>query len=144
MDETITKTPEPIMGFYDRPLWKYIRDREMRLQSCSDCRTFRYPPGPGCPNCLSSECEWKPLSGEGTIVSWAVFHRQYLPAYPAPYNVIAVRLAEGPLLISNLECDAPLQGSWIGLRVHLTYVTMPDGAILPRFRLAEQTTSEQL
>ena len=65
-----------------------------------------------------------------------VFHRQYLPAYPAPYNVVAVRLDEGPLMVSNLEGPVP-EGSWIGRRVRLTYAEMPDGAVLPRFVLED-------
>ena len=73
--------------------------------------------------------------GQGTILSWEIFHRQYLPAYPAPYNVIAVRLAEGPVMISNLEAPHP-DGTWIGREVHMVYVDMPDGAVLPRFILA--------
>ena len=75
------------------------------------------------------------LSGDATILSWEIFHRQYLPAYPAPYNIIAVRLAEGPVMISNLEGTQP-DGSWIGQAVRLVYVEMPDGMILPRFTLA--------
>jgi uncharacterized OB-fold protein len=65
-----------------------------------------------------------------------VFHRQYLQAYPAPYNVIAVRLDEGPVMISNLQGDAP-DGSWIGRRVRLVYAEMPDAAVLPRFTLTD-------
>lgn len=67
-------------------------------------------------------------------MSWAVFHRAYLPAYPPPYNVIVVKLDEGPLMVSNLEGTEPV-GSWIGQSVKLVYVTMPDGLILPRFVL---------
>ena len=66
-------------------------------------------------------------------MSWIVFHRRYLALSP-PYNVIAVRLEEGPLMISNLEGVSP-SGSWIGSKVSLTYTTMPDGAVLPRFAL---------
>jgi len=72
------------------------------------------------------------------IISWAIFHKQYLPAYPAPYNVIAVRLQEGPVLISNLEGDSPPE-SWINSDVYLVYSTMPDGIVLPRFRLAVES-----
>jgi len=67
-----------------------------------------------------------------------VFHKSYLGAYPAPYNVIAVRLAEGPVMISNLEPPLPdgdLGGSWIGKSVRLTYSTMPDELVLPRFTI---------
>jgi uncharacterized OB-fold protein len=87
-----------------------------------------------CTHCGCADLHWKPVSGAGTIISWVVFHKTYLPAYPAPYNVIAVRLAEGPVMVSNLE--PPLPGeSWIGSSVTIDYVTMPDGQVLPRFRL---------
>ena len=72
------------------------------------------------------------------IISWTIFHKQYLPAYPAPYNVIAVRLQEGPVLISNLVGDSP-PGSWINSDVYLIYSTMPDGIVLPRFRLVVES-----
>jgi uncharacterized OB-fold protein len=72
------------------------------------------------------------VSGRGKIVSWVVFHRHYLPAYPPPYNAIAVRLEEGVTMISNLEGAMPENGC-IGRPVRLVYVTMPDGFVLPRW-----------
>jgi uncharacterized OB-fold protein len=96
---------------------------------------MRYPPALNCPECLSEDVAWEEVSGGGTILSWVVFKRGYLPAYPPPYNVIAVRLDEGPVVISNLEGETPT-GSWIDRRVRLIYVTMPDGVLLPRFELA--------
>jgi uncharacterized OB-fold protein len=135
MDTAIVATPPAVMGLYDRPMWDSIRARGMKLQRCRKCASWQYPPGPGCVACGSEEQEWTPLSGQATILSWEIFHRQYLPAYPAPYNVIAVRLAEGPVMISNLEGTKP-EGSWIGHKVRLVYVDMPDGAVLPRFELA--------
>jgi len=135
METGIIETPPAVMGLYDRPMWDSIRARGMRLQRCRGCGALQYPPAPGCVACGSEELDWAPVSGEGTILSWVIFHRQYLPAYPAPYNVVAVRLAEGPVMISNLEGPAP-EGSWIGHPVRLCYVEMPDGTILPRFGLA--------
>ncbi|UFN48426.1 OB-fold domain-containing protein [Roseomonas sp. OT10] len=134
MDTGIASTPAPVMGLYDRPMWQSIRERRMQLQRCRHCGTWQYPPGPACSACLSEELEWSAISGKGSILSWVIFHRQYLPAYPAPYNVIAVQLDEGPVMISNLEGPAP-DGSWIGRRVELVFHDMPDGAVLPRFRL---------
>ncbi len=135
MNDTPVATPQPILGLYDRPMWDSIRARAMQLQRCDDCGTYQYPPGPGCPACRSMALRWVPISGGGRILSWVIFHRQYLPAYPAPYNAIAVQLAEGPVMVSNLE-GAPPDGSWIGHAVQMTYTTMPDGAVLPRFVLA--------
>lgn len=132
----IPATPMPFAGLHDAQMWETIRARAFALQRCAGCGTFRYPPAPACPDCLSPDFTWQPLSGGAEILSWVVYHRQYLPAYPAPYNVIAVRLDEGPIMLSNLDGPTPAS-SWIGARVRLTYAEMPDGAVLPRFILAE-------
>lgn len=123
------------VGLYDAPMWEAIALRRMQLQRCASCATWRYPPGPVCPQCLASAHQWTEITGFGEITSWAVFHRQYLPGYPAPYNVVAVRLAEGPTMISNLEGPEP-KGSWIGLRVQLVWAEISAGQFLPRFRLS--------
>ncbi|KMK64928.1 Zn-ribbon domain-containing OB-fold protein [Puniceibacterium sp. IMCC21224] len=129
-----TKTPPRILGLYDVPMWTFLeQDRQLRLQCCTDCGTWRYPPGPACPDCLSPDSDWKPVSGQGEVVSWVMFHKEYLPEYPAPYNVVAVRLDEGPILISNLIED-PAENV-IGKRVKLVPVEMDDGVVLPRFEL---------
>lgn len=134
-EPAVPATPAPVVGLYDERMWQTIAARAMELQRCVACGRFQYPPAPACMHCGDDQLEWKPLSGAGTIISWVVFHKTYLPAYPAPYNVIAVRLREGPVMVSNLEPPAP-DGSWIGAPVELVYVTMPDGLVLPRFRLA--------
>jgi uncharacterized OB-fold protein len=121
-----------VFGAHDRAMWDSIERRAMSLQRCDECGSFRYPPGPACPACLAATATWTPISGQGEIISWAIFHRGYLPEYPPPYNVIAVRLAEGPILISNLEGEPPA-GTWIGETVRLVYVSDQSGDVLPRF-----------
>jgi uncharacterized OB-fold protein len=116
-------------------MWDSIAERAMRLQRCAVCGRWRYPPGPACPACLSTQAVWAPLSGRGRLLSWTTFHRQYLPAWPAPHTCVAVALAEGPIMIGNVDyaetgrlaIDAPME---------LIYDMHPDGYTLPRFRLA--------
>lgn len=127
-------TPRPVPLVHDEPFWESVAQRAMRLQRCGDCGLWRYPAGPICSACNSEHAVWEPVSGRGTILSWVVFHKTYLPAYPAPHSVIAVRLDEGPILISNLEGPEPTD-TWIDAPVTLCYSTMPDGFTLPRFRL---------
>ena len=134
----ISPTPLPVMGLYDAPMWQSIGDQCMALQRCNDCGHMQYPPGPSCPACLSPALTWTPVSGKGRILSWVVFHKTYLPAYPSPYNVVAIRLMEGPVLISNLEGPQPT-GSWIGASVTLVYKKMADGFMLPKFILIPET-----
>jgi len=130
-------TPPRVLGLYDEPFWRLLADTgNMHLQRCRACGAWRYPPGPACHACLSPESEWTPVSGGGEVLSWVIFHKQYLPAYPAPYNVVAVRLDEGPTFISNLVENPPDGESLIGRRVRLKVVAMGDGVSLPRFELA--------
>lgn len=136
MTNVIAQTPHPVMGLYDEPLWKSIRDGNMKLQRSRTSGKYLYPPAPVCDQTLSGDLDWVPVSGNGEILSWVIFHRQYLEAYPAPHNVIAVRLEEGPVIISNLQGRQP-EASWIGRKVRLVYATMPDGFVLPRFELSD-------
>lgn len=131
-------TPPRILGLYDAPFWQRLEEhKRMHLQRCAACGAWRYPPGPVCPDCLSPDAEWAPVAGGGELLSWVMFRKQYLPAYPAPYNVIAVRLDEGPIIISNLVENPPEGATPIGRRVTLEVALMDDGVALPRFRLAD-------
>lgn len=128
------KTPARVLALYDRPMWEFLdQEGQLRLQCCSECGAWRYPPGPACPECMSPDFEWRPVSGQGEIVSWVMFHKDYLPEYKAPYNIVAVRLAEGPMMISNLV-ENPTKNV-IGRKVRLKIVSMDDGVNLPRFEL---------
>ena len=125
------------ISLYDEPMWASIRGKRMELQQCSSCQKFRYPPAPNCPHCLSMEYKWKPVSGRGAILSWVVFHRQYFDDYKPPYNVVAVQLEEGPIVLSNLSGPEP-SGTWIGKPVEITYEESVEGETLPRFLLAKE------
>lgn len=105
--------------------WEFTRKRQFRLQRCSDCGKFRWPPAPACDRCLSEACDWTLLSGEGTVISWVIFHRSYFPEYPAPYAVIAVELDEGPLFISN-PVGMETSDLHDGLRVTLAWADAHD------------------
>jgi uncharacterized protein len=97
--------PHPRSGLYEDTYWEYAGRSELRLQRC-ECGRFRYPPGPTCPDCLSDEFAWEPLSGRATLLAWTTFHRQYFPELPPPYIVAVVATVEGPLLVGNLV-DVP-------------------------------------
>lgn len=111
--------PAPIRGVYAEPFWEYVAAEQLRLQQCDHCQRVWFPPGPSCPRCLSRTWRWTPVSGQGDLLSWATFHRQYLPTVPPPYTVVAVALAEGPILIADTSHEpADLQ---VDMRMRLTY-----------------------
>lgn len=116
--------PKPIEGVYEKPFWDFVQRRELRLQLCP-CGHVRFPPGPACPRCLSTEFLWAKVSGDGELVSWTVFHRPYFPGMPVPYVVACGALAEGPLLLANVvpETGAEPAGNRlaIGLPMRIVY-----------------------
>ena len=120
--------PQPRRHGDEAPFWEYVQARELRLQRCDDCACLRYPPAPVCPSCLSESSGWEMMSGQGTLLSWVVFHRMYFPALPPPYTVAAVQLAEGPILIANL-LDVGEHPPVLGMPVQVTFeeVAHADG-----------------
>jgi len=104
----------------------------MRLQRCRGTGAFYYPPGPVCPESLSFDVEWAPVSGRGKVLSWTVFHRQYLPAWPAPHLVVAVQLEEGPIMIGHMD-HARVDELALDLPVVVEYADHPDGYRIPMF-----------
>ncbi len=88
------------MDPYAGQFWAYTQKKELRLQKCSDCGKFRWPPGPTCDKCLSDNVEWAPVAGRGKVLSWTTFRRKYFDEYPAPHTVIVLELDEGPLFVS--------------------------------------------
>ena len=95
-----TARPVRSMDPYAEQFWAYTQKKELRLQKCSDCGKFRWPPGPTCDNCLSDDSEWAALGGAAKVLSWTTFRRNYFPEYPAPHTVVALELDEGPLFVS--------------------------------------------
>ena len=111
---------KPVISLYDVPMWESMARQRLELQTCAQCSRVRYPPAPICPHCLSMDYRWKPICGRAEILSWVVFHRQYFDDHKPPYNAVAVQLAEGPIVVTNLVGEVPA-GSWIGAAVEFCY-----------------------
>lgn len=131
--------PAPVRGIDFDQFWHHVRQGQMHLQRCTACRNAIYPPAPACPLCLSMDLRWEPVSGHGTITSCVRFHRTYLPEYPAPYTVLAVRLQEGPLFVTTLESDAPL-ATLMGQEIRIAYRDFENGDVLPIATLTNRLT----
>ena len=101
----------------NEPFWKLASQGQLALPCCHRCGHLWSPPSPHCPQCLSADFSYRPLSGRATLWSWITMHRTYFPEFPAPYIVAFVQLEEGPMLMSTLQagdpetlhCDMPLQ-----------------------------------
>lgn len=114
-----TARPPRAMDPYAEQFWEFTKAQELRLQRCSHCGKFRWPPSSVCDGCLSEDYDWTPLSGFGRVLSWTTFHRAYFPEYPSPHTSIVLELDEGPLFVSypvGIEPSALREGMRLQLR----------------------------
>jgi len=127
--------PLPRVTADNRAFWDATRRHELALQRCDDCRHFRYPPAPVCPECLSERARWTRVSGRGTVTTFVIVHKRYFASFAAdlPYNVVQVQLDEGPRLTANLV-DVDRADIRIGARVEVVFDDVTPDVTLPRFR----------
>jgi uncharacterized protein len=118
------------------PWWEATREKRLLVQRCLACGGHQHPPRSICARCGHDDPGWVAASGVGTVDAWTTVHRAARPGIATPYVVARVRLAEGPVLLTNLvgeppggwRCDSPVNVGWHGLA---------DGRHLPIFRPAE-------
>ncbi|WP_433360082.1 Zn-ribbon domain-containing OB-fold protein [Streptosporangium sp. CA-115845] len=114
--------------------WDATRERRLVLQSCRACDHRQHYPRLLCTSCGNTELEFAPISGLGVVDSFTVVHRAPTPGMEPPYVVARVRLAEGPILLTNLIGDA----DWVcDMPVRVDWRPLPDGRHLPVFRPME-------
>ena len=130
--------PLPAITEDTRPFWDACRRHELSIQRCTGCGTFRHPPTPVCWKCRGFRHEWVPVSGRGTVFSYAVVDRAFLPELAAhvPYTVIVVALDDAPgvRLVSNLVDAAPGEVH-VGLPVEVYFDDVRADVTVPRFRV---------
>lgn len=125
-----TPRPDPVTA----PFWEGCARGELRIQACADCGARWLPGSVVCPRCWSQAVQWAPASGDGTVVSYAVYRRAYHEAFRPllPYVVAVVELVEGPRLVSTIV-GVPPEAVRVGLAVRVEFETV-EGAVLPVFR----------
>jgi len=121
-----------------KPWWDATRTRQLLIQQCSSCATRQHPPRALCVGCGSIEhLGWITASGQGSVDAFTVVHRSPLPDLPTPYIVARVRLAEGPLLLTNIVTDDH-DTVTAASAVSLDWRPLPDGRALPVFRISQE------
>ncbi len=110
------------------------KNGKLRLQRCTACNTWGYPPLTICGECGSQEIEWADASGTGIVYSHARLQRVYHPRHQdrLPIILAQVDIPEGLRLMTNLVGDNSDQIR-VGDAVQVTFETFPDGGVLPVF-----------
>jgi len=88
------------------------------------------PQAAQCERCAATGLDWRPASGDATLVSWTVTHGK--PG-TAPVIVCIAELAEGPWWWSRIEDAAP-EDLAIGVPLRIAYRHPgPDSETVPVF-----------
>jgi uncharacterized OB-fold protein len=118
-----------------KPFWDAARRHELVVQRCVGCGTHRFPARDICSRCLSRDAAWAPVSGRGSVFSWAIMHQVYHPGFAAevPYAVVVIELDEGVRLVSNLV-DCPPGDIRAGMPVEVVFDDVAPDVTLPKFR----------
>ena len=129
------RRPAPVVTDDNAFYWEAAAEGKLVAQRCGDCGVLRHPPRPMCGHCQSLHIEVVPLSGRGTLYSYAVLHHPQNPAFDYPVLAALVDLDEGIRLLSELEgIDAA--DIRIGMPVTAGFAPTAGGMAVPVFRTA--------
>lgn len=119
------------------PFWEAARDGRCVLPRCSRCGRWLWYPDAAGPDCPGASIEWAEIDGRGTVYSFTIVRRSFLPDQRgrAPYAVVLVDLdaAPGVRLVGNLPDDVEPR---IGQRVAFGVRTV-EGRAHPVFEPLE-------
>jgi uncharacterized OB-fold protein len=115
---------------------------ELAVPRCDSCGAWNWFPPERCTRCGSDRLTWTATSGRGSLFSWAVVRRPFLPAFAAmvPFVTALVAIDEDPQVrIVTYVVDAPPEDlhAEMPLRAvfrELSFPTVPDRAVtVPMF-----------
>lgn len=129
------------------------KEERLVVKQCNECQRLRWPPGSGCPWCMSLDWSWQPVSGKGTIYSYEIIVHAIQPGFKdiAPYPVVIVELDEqsgeptadegirmtGNLVTDDMKPEAEANVA-IGKRVEVIFQELGNGDRLPQFKLSDE------
>jgi uncharacterized protein len=139
-DWSKVERPVPVPDALTRPFWDGARQGQLLFQRCQVCGNRQHPPAPTCSDCVSTDLNFEPVGGAGTIFGYTVMYHSGDPrlAPATPYAVVVVELDDAPgvLLAGNL-LGVPAEEAHVGRRVEVVFDRLDDEITLPQFRIAE-------
>lgn len=124
----------PLITESGKPFWDAAKKHELVAYRCLNCGAF-YSGATVCYACNSQRGEWVKVSGRGEVFTFCVYRQAFHPAWKddIPYNVAYVKLAEGPLLMTNIVgCDN--KDIYIGMPVAVVFEDVTEDVTLPKFK----------
>lgn len=111
-------SPSPEGEFF----WQSGADGRLRLQRCGACGRWIHPPGPVCPYCHSRDLSPQPVEGVGTIATFTINRKEWIPGFEPPYVFALVEIDEDPTIrIGTNIVGCPIDEVEIGMRVEVEF-----------------------
>ena len=129
--------PPPLADATTLPWWQAAAEHRLVVQRCTDCQHTRLPPSPVCPECRSTEADWKEVPGRGEVYTYTTVHRPIAAGQELPFVVAVIALEDsgGLRILSNLVGVVP-EALEIGMPVEVVWEDMSESLAIPRFRPA--------
>ncbi len=124
----------PLITASNKAFWDAARRHELVAYKCLNCGAF-YSQAVDCSSCGSTRGDWVRASGRGGVFTFCIYRQAFHPAWKddIPYNVAYVKLAQGPLLLTNIVGCAN-EDIYIGMPVEVVFVDINEEITLPKFK----------
>jgi len=89
----------PPVSDHTQPFWDGVAVGELRLPRCSACHAWQWYPLSGTTHCAGATIDWTPVRPVGTIFTFTVVRRPFLPGASkadVPIVSIIVELDDAP------------------------------------------------
>ena len=134
-----TNKPMPIATSISAPFWDGLKAGKILMQHCGACEKWTFYPRRHCSHCLSSEVEFREVTGAGTLYTYTVARIPTLPEFagPEPQLLAVVELDEG-VRVNTTLVGLKEDEIKIGMRVKPVRARVSaDGTVLLRFTGAD-------
>jgi uncharacterized OB-fold protein len=122
------------------PFWEGLHEGELRFLRCNDCGHFQLYPQVMCPQCRRSALAWVPVGNRGSVYTYTVLHRSFLPVaasrLPLIIAFVEITGAPGPRLVTNLVSCA-VEDVHVGMGVEIFSQEVAPNLDLPLARPAK-------
>lgn len=122
--------PMPLPTPVSQPFWDGLRRGEVWIQYSPSLGSYVFYPRVLAPGTLADDLEWRHISGNGTLASFAVAQRPVAPQFAdaVPQLLAVVAWDEGPRFATELVDVAPDELR-IGMPVVPVFTDFPDDEI---------------
>ena len=102
---------------------------------CKGCGMSYFPPRPDCAHCLSSNMEWKEVSGKGKLISYSKLI--YAPTgfeADLPYSIALVEFGNHMKVFGRLSKEIKEEEIAIGMDLKVEVVKLPNDRLTYEFK----------